>query len=149
MKPTTTVPVPNPLVPFNKLPPLLPRAAALETLPVMRACVAARAALARLDASSDLLPNKEILVRTMPLMEAQASSEIENIVTTNDELFRRDSEFERVVDDLPPAEKEAFGYRKALFEGMNMLRKRPVCTNMAVDLCRILKSATTVSWTFS
>ncbi len=73
-------------------------------------------------------------------MEAQASSEIENIVTTNDELFRRASLPNLTLDGLTPAQKEAFRYREGIFRGVQMLRERPVCTNMAVELCRLLKA---------
>ena len=130
----------NPLMPYNELPLLCPQAGKLETIPVLRACSVARAALARLDASVALLPNRDILTRTIPLMEAQASSEIENVVTTNDELFRKDSLSDLELDRLPPAEKEAFGYREGIYRGIRMLDERPVCTNLAVELCRLLKA---------
>ena len=130
----------DPLTPYNDLSLLVPQAGNLETIPVLKACAEARAALARLDAFAGYLPNREILTRTIPLMEAQASSEIENIVTTNDELFRRASLPNLSIDGLPPTQKEAFGYREGILRGTQMLRKRPVCTNMAVDLCRILKA---------
>ncbi len=130
----------NPVTPYNDLPLLVPQAGKLETVPVLKACAEARAALARLDAVAGFLPNREILTRTIPLMEAQASSEIENIVTTNDELFRRASLPHLSLDGLPPAQKEAFGYRESIFRGVQMLRERPVCTNMAVELCRLLKA---------
>ena len=130
----------NPLIPNDNLPPLCPLAGQLETKSVLKACAEARAALARMDAYAALLPNREILTRTIPLMEAQASSEIENIVTTNDELFRRDSLPGFSLDALPPAQKEAFGYREGIFRGVEMLRQRPICANMAIKLCRILKA---------
>lgn len=130
----------DPLTPNNDLPLLCPMAGRLETIPVLKSCAEARAALARMDAYAALLPNREILTRTIPLMEAQASSEIENVVTTNDELFRRDSLPDFSLDALPPAQKEAFGYREGIFRGVRMLDERPICTNMAVELCRILKA---------
>ncbi|MEW6887041.1 Fic/DOC family N-terminal domain-containing protein [Trueperella pyogenes] len=45
-------------------------------------------ALATLRGATELLPDPTMLVNFIPLLEAQASSEIENIVTTNDEVFR-------------------------------------------------------------
>lgn len=48
----------------------------------------ARSQLASLDKACELIPNPQIITTTIPLREAQASSKIENIVTTNDELFR-------------------------------------------------------------
>ena len=72
--------------PFNQLPPI-PEAAFLETKRVLKACVEARAALAELKQAAELIPNQYILVSTLPVLEAQASSAIENIVTTTDKLF--------------------------------------------------------------
>lgn len=49
---------------------------------MLKACIAARAALAELCVSGQLIPNQAVLINSMPLLEAQASSEIETIVTT-------------------------------------------------------------------
>ena len=73
--------------PYNDLPALPPNID-LETKPVLRQCIRARAALAELKQAAELLPNSAILINTLPLLEARASSEIENIVTTADKLFR-------------------------------------------------------------
>src|SRR5437764_735599 len=72
---------------YNALPPLPPRAD-LESRTVLKACIEARAALAGLKQAGRLLPNQDVLINTIPLLEARASSEIENIVTTTDQLFR-------------------------------------------------------------
>ena len=123
--------------PYNDLP-ALPPAANTETRAILKACITASRHLAALHASADLLPNRHILTNTLPLMEAQASSEIENIVTTADELFRYAAV--ENTDTLPPALKEAFGYRKAVRQGVDMLEHRPLCTNTAIELCRVLRS---------
>ena len=73
--------------PFNALPNLPPKAK-LETTGALKACIAARTALAELKALGPLIPNQLILINSIPLFEAQASSEIETIVTTGDRLFR-------------------------------------------------------------
>src|SRR5687768_8387300 len=73
--------------PYNDLPALPPRED-VETKAVLKACIAARAALAELRVSGQLIPNQAVLINSIPLLEAQASSEIENIVTTTDRLFR-------------------------------------------------------------
>src|SRR5690242_10288823 len=73
--------------PYNGLP-LLPPGIDLETKPVLKQCVAARAALAELKQAAELIPDPAMLINTLPLLEARASSEIENIVTTADKLFR-------------------------------------------------------------
>ena len=122
--------------PYNDLP-SLPPATDVETPAILKACITASRHLAALHASADLIPNQHILTNTLPLMEAQASSEIENIVTTADELFRYAAV--ENTDSLSPAMKEAFGYRKAMRQGFDLLATRPLCTNTAVDLCRILR----------
>ena len=77
----------DPNRPFNDLP-NLPPASETETKAILRSCIAARAALAELRISGNLIPNQAMLINSIPLLEAQASSEIENIVTTADRLFR-------------------------------------------------------------
>jgi Fic family protein len=77
----------------------------------LKATIEARAALAELRSSGLLIPNQDILVGSIPLLEAQASSEIENIVTTADRLFRFANEPASQAD---PATKEALRYRTAL-----------------------------------
>ena len=73
--------------PYNDLP-LVPPKAELETKAVLRKAIAANKALAELKGAGDLIPNQAILINSIPLQEARYSSEIENIVTTNDALFR-------------------------------------------------------------
>lgn len=73
-----------------------------------------------------------MLINLIPLMEAQASSEIENIVTTNDELFRA---AHGAAPELTPAVKEALRYREALRAGFEALPSRPITTQLATDIC--------------
>lgn len=100
----------NPSTAFNDLPEL-PPSVDLEAPAVLRACIPARAALAELKATADLFPNPAILINTIPILEAHASSEIENIVTTTDELFRFAAD-EASAND--PATKEALRYRRSV-----------------------------------
>src|ERR1044072_4381634 len=72
--------------PYNAIP-LLPPKADLDTKAILKQCIRARAALAELKGAAELIPNPTILINTLPLLEAQASSEIENIITTTDRLF--------------------------------------------------------------
>jgi len=122
--------------PFNDLPPL-PPAATIETRPVLKACIEARAALAELKVAGDLIPNQTVLINTIPLLEAQASSEIENIVTTADRLFRFAGRGAEAQAD--PATKEALRYRTALYEASKQLAKRPITTATAVEICRTIR----------
>ena len=126
----------NPQVPYNDLPDL-PPAVEVETRPVLKACIDARAALAALQSSGRLIPNQAALINTIPLLEAQASSEIENIVTTSDALFRYSQIEDQATD---PATKEALRYRSALHQGYLSLQRRPVSTSTAELVCSCLKN---------
>ena len=131
----TTMPGFDPSRPYNDLPPLPPQQE-LETATVLKAVIDARSELAALNTACRLIPNPEIITATIPLREAQASTEIENIVTTNDELFRA----QWSVDLEPtPATKEALRYKDALRRGVDMLARRPVSEKVAVELCSILQ----------
>ena len=125
----------RPDVPNNDMPPLPPRIE-IETRAVLKACIRARAALAETRMAGQLIPNQSILINSIPMLEAQASSEIENIVTTTDRLFRFVNNAGHQAD---PATKEALRYRTALHQGYLMLAKRPVTTTMAVEICRTIK----------
>ncbi len=125
----------DPSRPFNDLPDL-PPASEIETKAILLSCIAARVALAELRASGKLVPNQAILINAIPLLEAQASSEIENIVTTTDRLFRYANDPAGRAD---PATIEALRYRTALYRGFEMLERRPVSTAMAVEVCRTIK----------
>jgi Fic family protein len=74
--------------PFNDLP-LVPPKAELETKRVLKSAIGARTALAELKGAGRLIPNQRVLIDAIALQEAKLSSEIENVVTTNDELYRR------------------------------------------------------------
>lgn len=121
--------------PHNDLP-LLPPATEIETRAVLKACVRARTALAELRIAGHLIPDQGVLINSIPLLEAKASSEIENIVTTNDALFREASLPE---DGGDPAAKEAVRYRTALYEGFRMLSERPLSARVAIEICRTIK----------
>jgi Fic family protein len=116
--------------PFNDLP-LLAAASDLDSKAVLRACIEARAALAELKQAAELIPNQGMLINTLPVLEAQASSEIENIVTTTDKLFENLHE----SSSADPATKEALRYRQALMEGYRTLDSRPLCAATAEAVC--------------
>ena len=116
--------------PYNDLP-KLPPAVELESKVVLKRCISARAALAALKQSAELIPNQGMLINTLPVLEARASSEIENIVTTTDRLFRH-------LDagaGADPATKEALQYRVALLRGFRSLARKPLSTWTAERVC--------------
>lgn len=124
----------SPDVPFNELPPLPPADVDLEPRRVLKATVEARTALATLAQAGHLLSNPNVLIHAVPLLEAQASSEIENIVTTADELFKH---AESGGGDH--ATKEALRYRSAIFTGVDSIKERPLTAATAARVCSVLQ----------
>ena len=120
--------------PYNGLP-LLPPTAALETHTILKQCIRSRAALAELKQAASLIPNPAMLINTLPLLEAQASSEIENIVTTADRLFQYRDFGERA----DPQTKEALRHSQALLLGYQAIAERPLTTTTAEMICTHLK----------
>lgn len=124
----------DPKRPYNSLP-KLPPSADIETRAVLKKWGLARTALAELRQASDTLPNSDVLIQSIPLLEAKDSSEIENIVTTDDALFREASLEE---PDGEPAAKEAVRYRKALYWGLESAKTRPLSARDAIEICRLV-----------
>ena len=128
----------SPDKPFNALPDLPPRVE-LETPAVLKATTRASRALAELKGRTHTLPNPTILLNTLALQEAKLSSEIENIFTTNDELFRGLAA-EGSGSEVSPHAKEVLHYRDALWHGVDALGNRPfLSTNLAIEIVRIIK----------
>ncbi len=126
----------DPNKPYNELPLLPPPAEQIETNEILKQCINARVALAELKQAAELIPNAAVLVNAIPLLEARASSEIENIVTTTDKLF----EFADINEDkADAATKEALRYRSALFEGSKMVRRGMLTTDIAIQICSTIK----------
>jgi Fic family protein len=118
----------------DALPPLPPKAD-IETRAILKACIDARAAVAALRQAGALIPNQGVLINTIPLLEAQASSEIENVVTTTDALFKY-SQLD--PEHANPATKEALRYRTALRQGVESLKAKPLSTSTAVAVCSVI-----------
>jgi Fic family protein len=117
----------------------LPPAQELETVAVMRALAAANRALAELKGRAATIPNQGILIDTLALQEAKASSEIENIVTTQDELFQ----LGLFPDGLESgAAKEVARYRDAIKLGLTQLLDTGGLIRNAtlIDMYRFLKA---------
>jgi len=128
----------NPDKPFNDLPDLPPKTK-LETPAVLKATTRAGRALAELKGRTHNIPNPTILLNTLALQEAKLSSEIEDIFTTNDELFRGLAANGNGTD-LSPHAKEVLHYRDALWHGMDVIHNRSfLSTNLAIELVNIIK----------
>jgi len=128
----------DPAVPYNSLP-LLPPGGEIETKAVLKQVAAAGRSLAELKGLGATIPNQSILVNSLVLREAKASSEIENVVTTNDALFKA---FTAGSSDIDPATKEVLRYRAALWEGFSALKKHGLMTtNLFIRLAQVIKES--------
>lgn len=126
----------DPNKPYNELP-LLPPKVDLETKKILKKTISASRALAELKGATNSIPNPEILITSITLQEAKSSSEIENVVTTNDKLFKA---FSAKSQNIDPATKEVLRYREALWEGYNQLKKNELLTtNLFVKIFQKIK----------
>ncbi|MBU2505522.1 MAG: Fic family protein, partial [Bacteroidetes bacterium] len=117
--------------------PLLPPGAEIENTAILKKTISASRALSELKGSITRLPNPTLFIDTINLQEAQASSAIENIITTQDDLFR-DTVAEKKINN--PAIKEVLHYKEALWYGLENLSQRPLLTtNLFIELVRIIK----------
>ena len=106
--------------PWNELPNLPISEELYRTTEIFEKLGNAKAALARLHGRSVVIPNQGLLINTISLQEAKASSEIENIFTTDDELYKAYSENNSAVNG---ASKEVLRYKEALWKGFHLLKK--------------------------
>lgn len=118
--------------------PELPPPIDLETVPVLKALATANRALAELKGRAATIPNQSILIDTLALQEAKASSEIENIETTQEELFQVD-----IFPEGPgsPAAKEVALYRQALKLGHDRMiaAGQIISNNTLIEMFQLLK----------
>lgn len=106
--------------PFNNLPLLPPNEEKVTTINILKALNKANKALAELKGIAKKLPNQSMLVNTISLREAKASNEIENIFTTDDELYKSLTVKET---ELKGSAKEVLFYRQALWTGFDKISK--------------------------
>lgn len=110
-------------VPWNDLPLLPINEGLYRTIEIIEKLGDAKAALARLQGRSAVIPNQGLLVNTISLQEAKISSQIENIFTTDDELYKA---FSDNNSETTGASKEVLRYREALWSGYNYLIENKV-----------------------
>jgi Fic family protein len=130
----------NPLKPYNHLPDLPPKGD-IETKAILKKVIDASRALSELKGAITNLPNPYLFIDTINLQEAQASSAIENIITTQDVLFQASVADKKVEDE---ATKEVLHYKDALWYGVEKINKRPLLTtNLFIDIMQIIKENST------
>jgi Fic family protein len=121
---------------YNDLP-LLPPMADIETKAILRKTISAGRALAQLNGTLLNLPNPTLFLDTIYLQEAKASSEVENIITTNDELYKS-LVADRKVENS--ATKEVLSYKEALWLGLDQLKSKPfITTNLCISIVQSIK----------
>ena len=117
--------------------PKLPLDFDIEDKAILKQVALARSQLAELKGVAQTIPNESILINTLTLQEAKDSSEVENIVTTQDDLYR----FELKVESFEksPASKEVLKYREAIRSGFRELRSgKPLTNNVIKSVQSIL-----------
>src|SRR6056297_943336 len=114
----------------------LPPSVELETKPILKQLSKSHRALAELKGFSDMIPNKNILINAVTINEAKDSSEIENIITTHDELFKTMSG----ENYKSPAAKEVVNYRTAVWHGYNLVKgKGFLSINMIIEIQELIE----------
>jgi Fic family protein len=125
--------------PYNDLPPL-PPAIDIETVNVMRKTISAGRSLAGLNGALLSLPNPTLFLDTIHLQEAKASSQVENIITTNDDIYKS------LITDRDPEDagaKEVFNYKQALWIGLGELKDKPfITTNLCIKIAQCINRNT-------
>ena len=125
-------------IPYNQLPPLPPATVLYQDEDVVNKLMTASRRLAQLQGLASTLPNQSIFVNTIALREAKASSAIENIFTTDDELYRSLSYQED--DYLEGPAKEILHYREALWKGyQDVVTDKVLTLETIIDVYRDVK----------
>ncbi len=123
-------------IPYNNLP-LLPPSKEIENTTILKKIITASRALSELKGALTNLPNPILFIDTINLQEARASSAIENIVTTQDELFKASIADKKNEN---PATKEVIHYKDALWFGVEQIKNRPIfTTNLFIEIMQIIK----------
>ena len=107
--------------------PNLPLIIDVETKAVLKQLVRSNRALAELKGVAGTIPNENILISSLTLQEAKDSSSVENIITTQDDLYRADLAIKDFT--ISPAAKEVQNYREAIFHGFQLVRQHKLLTN--------------------
>jgi len=105
---------------MNKLKKLPPEREKVETLKILRQLSKTSQSLGELKGIAKTIPNQAMLINAVVLQEAKDSSEIENIITTQDELYKALA----TTGEQPTQVKEVINYRKAIFTGFELIQKQ-------------------------
>jgi Fic family protein len=114
----------------------LPVKQELETKEILKKSISANRALAILNETAKSVPNRFILINALTLQEAKDSSEIENIITTHDELYKADLDLKSATKEA----KEVKGYQSALLQGVDLINNGILSINDIVKIQGILEN---------
>lgn len=125
-------------MPFNDLPSLPPAGIDLETPTLLKKLAVAARNLGELNGLCETLPDPKLFINTIVLQESKNSSAIENIVTTQDELYKATLEEDNGQNH---SAKEVLGYRDALYVGLERMnaRKGLILTNTMIEIVQTIK----------
>ena len=99
------------------IPPKLPIKEEIESIKILKKAITSNRALAKLNGVAKIIPNQNILINSLALQEAKDSSEIENIITTHDELYKATIDIKHITH----ATKEVQNYKNALLKGFELV----------------------------
>jgi len=128
--------------PYNNLPDLPPASEIMDDVEILKKLVTTSRALADANSSVKRLPNPYMLINTIALQEAKASTAIENIFTTEDELYKAVSDSVK-EEQANSGTKEVLRYREAMWQGYNSLKdKNEVDLESVIEIFRQIKNTT-------
>ena len=105
--------------------PTLPLKTDIETNKILRKLIKVHRELAKVNEVAKTIPNERILINSLILQESKDSSEIENIITTHDELYKSDID----ISNISLSTKEVQKYRQALICGFDLVKKNSLLLN--------------------
>ncbi len=114
--------------------PALPLKVDFDTIPILKQLGKSKSTLAELKGLVQSIPNEAILINTLAIQEAKDSSEVENIVTTHDDLYKSDLKVTEFINSA--ATKEVMNYREAIHAGFNSIRSNKLITNNVIKEVR-------------
>ncbi|MDO9208146.1 MAG: Fic family protein [Sulfuricurvum sp.] len=115
---------------------ILPLQKEIETTKILKKSISANRALARLNGVAKIIPNSTILINSLVLQEAKDSSEIENIITTHDELYRAGLDISSITNEA----KEVQNYREALLRGFSLVQdNRLLLKKYIIEIQQVLE----------
>lgn len=124
-------------IPFNELPDLPPDETIFDSPEILKSLANASRSLGELNGLCASLPDPQILINTIVLQESKDSSAIENIVTTQDELYQANTD----ADSASHAAKEVLSYREALYVGYEKMKVQHglLVTNTLIEIVQTIK----------